>query len=409
MRLKTWHWLSVCLWLWGLNSAYANPLQDLIDATPKGATLVPPAGTYYGSVILEKPITLDGQGKVTINAEGKGSVILIDTDNANIRNLRLLNSGDSHNDLNSGIQVRGDFNIIKDNIIEDCLFGVDLGQANNNIIKRNTISSKDNNLGLRGDSIRLWYSFDNQVTDNNISKTRDMVVWYSKNNLIARNTSVGGRYALHFMYSQTNTVDSNHYSHSSVGIFLMYSDGVILTNNTIANSQGTTGMGIGLKETSGVLIKNNKIIYNSTGIYSDVSPYQPDTVNIMEDNLIAYNSIGLLFHNDWTGNIARHNSFKDNMNQVVVLGGGSANRNVWENNYWDDYEGFDSNHDQIGDTPYQIYDYADRLWMDVPNAQFFKATPILGFLDLLERLAPFSEPTLLIEDKSPLFNNPYNL
>ena len=61
------------------------------------------------------------------------------------------------------------------------------------------------------------------------------------------------------------------------------------------------------------------------------------------------------------------------MNQVVVLGAGTANRNVWEGNYWDDYEGFDTNHDGIGDTPYQKYDYADRLWMDVPNAQFFSA------------------------------------
>jgi len=384
---------------------HANPLQDLIDATPEGQTLVPPEGTYYGSIILEKAINLDGQGKVTIDAQGKGSVVLIDTDGASIRNLTLVNSGGSHNDVDSGIQVRGNFNVIKDNIIEDCLFGIDLGQANNNIIKRNTISSKDNELGMRGDSIRLWYSFDNQVTDNNISKTRDMVVWYSKGNVIARNTLVGGRYALHFMYSQANTVDSNHYTHSSVGIFLMYSDDVKVINNYIANSQGTTGMGVGLKETSNVVIANNKILYNSTGIYSDVSPYQPDTTNLMENNLVAYNSIGLLFHSDWTGNIAKNNSFMGNMNQVVVMGGGSANRNVWEGNYWDDYEGFDTNGDGIGDTPYQTFDYADRLWMDVPNAQFFKSTPILEFVDLLERLAPFSAPVLLIEDRAPLFNN----
>jgi len=384
----------------------ANPLQELIDATPKGGILIPPPGIYYGSVTLEKPITLDGQGKVTIDAVGKGTVILLDTDSTTIQNLSLVNSGGSHNSLDSGIQVRGDFNIIKDNIIENCLFGIDLGQANNNIIKRNAISSKDNELGMRGDSIRLWYSVDNQVTDNKISKTRDMVVWYSKDNLIARNVSVGGRYALHFMYSKTNTVDANHYTHSSVGIFLMYSDGVVITNNYIANSQGTTGMGIGLKESSNVVIKGNKILYNSTGIYSDVSPYEPDTTNLMENNLVAFNSIGVLFHNDWTGNIARNNSFKDNMNQVVVLGGGSANRNIWQGNYWDDYVGFDTNQDGFGDTAYQTYDYADRLWMDVPNAQFFKATPILEFLDLLERLAPFSEPVLLVEDKTPLFDNP---
>ncbi len=388
------------------NVVHANPLQELIDATPEGETLVPPAGTYYGSVIIENAITLDGQGKVTIDAQGKGTVILLDTDGASVRNLTLINSGGSHNEIDSGVQVRGNFNVIKDNIIEDCLFGIDLGQSNNNIIKRNSISSKDNELGLRGDSIRLWYSFYNQVTDNTITKTRDMVVWYSKDNTISGNKLVGGRYALHFMYSQENIVENNHYTNSSVGIFLMYSDGVKIINNYIANSQGTTGMGVGLKESSNVLIKGNRILYNSTGIYSDVSPYQPDTTNLMEDNLIAYNSIGLLFHNDWTGNIARNNSFEGNMNQVVVLGGGSAKRNVWEGNYWDDYVGFDTNNDGIGDTPYQTFDYADRLWMDVPNARFFKGTPILEFIDFLERLAPFTEPVLLIEDKAPLFNNP---
>ena len=262
--------LFVAAWI---NVVNANPLQDLIDATPKGGTLVPPPGTYYGSIVLEKPITIDGKGKVTIDAEGKGTVILIDTDGAGVQNLKLVNSGGAHNDLDSGIQIRGDFNVIKDNIIEECLFGIDLGQASNNIVKRNTISSKKGNeLGMRGDSIRLWYSFDNKVTDNKISNARDMVVWYSNDNLIARNVSVGGRYALHFMYSRVNTVDNNHYTHSSVGIFLMYSDGVVVTNNYIANSQGTTGMGIGLKESSNVTIKNNKILYNSTGIYSDVSP-----------------------------------------------------------------------------------------------------------------------------------------
>jgi len=389
-----------------INIVQANELQKLIDETPEGGTLIPPPGVYYGAVILEKAITLDGQGKVTIDAEGKGTVILIDTDNSSVRNLTLTNSGGSHNSLDSGIHVRGDFNVIKDNIIENCLFGIDLGQANNNIVKRNTISSKDNELGMRGDSIRLWYSFNNQVTDNKMSKTRDMVVWYSKDNLIARNVSVGGRYALHFMYSKANTVDDNHYTHSSVGIFLMYSDDVTISNNYIANSQGTTGMGVGLKESSNVVIKGNKILYNSTGIYSDVSPYQPDTTNLMENNLIAFNSVGLLFHNDWTGNVAKGNSFKDNMNQVAVLGGGSANRNVWQGNYWDDFVGFDTNNDGYGDTSYQSFDYADRLWMDIPNARFFKATPVLEFLDLLERLAPFSEPVLLIEDKTPLFDNP---
>ena len=382
--------------------ATAQTLQEMIDETPKGGTLTPPAGVY-GPIILEKPITIDGKNRVTIDAQGKGSVVFLDTDGATLQNLHLTNSGYSHNDIDSGIQVRGNFNVIKDNKISECLFGVDLGQAKNNIIRRNTITSKsDRELGMQGDSVRLWYSFNNQITDNVIRGARDMVVWYSSDNVIARNDSSGGRYALHFMYSQGNLIEENRYTENAVGIFLMYSDGAVVRNNYIAHSQGTTGMGIGMKETSDVIIENNQILYNATGIYSDVSPYQPDTTNVMTDNLIAFNGIGMLFHTPWWGNVARNNTFKDNITQIVVDGNGGATKNVWEGNHWDDYEGFDQNSDQIGDTPYELYAYADRIWMDRPDAGFFMGTPLLGTLDFLEQLAPFSEPTLLLRDEKPL-------
>ena len=396
-------WIVVLLLIGSQTMAATQSLQEMVDNTPKGGVLVPPAGVYQGPLLIEKPITLDGSNGVTIDANGKGSVIYLDTDGATLQHLRLVNTGYSHNDIDAGIQVRGNFNVIKDNTIEECLFGIDLGQAENNIIRRNTIRSKsDRELGLRGDSVRLWYSFNNQITDNVIQGSRDMVVWYSSDNTIARNRSSGGRYALHFMYSQGNLVEGNHYSENSVGIFLMYSDGAVVRDNMITHSQGTTGMGIGLKETSDVTITNNQILYCATGIYSDVSPYQPDTTNLMADNLIAFNGIGILFHTPWWGNIARNNTFKDNITQIVVDGNGGATRNVWEGNHWDDYQGFDQDRDGIGDTPYELYAYADRIWMDRPEARFFMGTPLLETLDFLERLAPFSEPMLLLRDEQPL-------
>jgi len=377
------------------------PLQPLVDAAATNAELTPEPGIYAGPVVIDKPLTLDGQDKVTIDAGGKGSVIYLDTDSASIRNLHLTNSGESHNDIDAGIQVRGNFNIIKDNTIDNCLFGVDLQQSNNNILRRNRISSKPFDLGVRGDAIRLWYSFNNKVTDNVITGSRDMVVWYSKDNLIARNTASGGRYALHFMYSKANNVEDNHYTDNSVGIFLMYSDDVVVRNNTISRAVGATGMGIGSKESSGLVIEDNRLLNNATGIYLDVSPYQPDTTNRITNNLIAYNGIGLQFHNDWTGNIIEGNRFHDNLTQVVVRGGGGAVRNQWHGNYWDDYTGFDRDGDGIGDTPYESYAYADRLWMDVSLAQFFMGSPMLEVLDFLERLAPLSPPQLLLRDTAP--------
>ena len=376
-------------------------LQELVDAAEDGAIITLEPGTYAGPVTVEKGITLQGRGQVTIDAGGKGSVIYLDTDGAVIRNLRLTNSGDSHNTIDSGVQVRGNFNVIKDVVIDDCLFGIDLQQSEHNIIRRNHISSKAVDLGMRGDAIRLWYSFGNKITDNVIRDSRDTVVWYSKDNLIANNDAQRGRYALHFMYSQNNKVEGNTYRHNSVGIFLMYSDSVEIRNNTITNAIGATGVGIGFKETSDVSVEGNKILYNAAGISLDVSPYQPDTTNRFHDNLIAFNNIGIRFLNGWHGNDFTRNRFKGNLSQVIVSDGATANNNAWDGNYWDSYEGFDRDTDGVGDTPYEYYSYADRIWIDVPTAQFFKGSPMLEVLDFLERLAPFSPPQLVLRDDKP--------
>jgi nitrous oxidase accessory protein len=376
--------------------------QTLVDGIEEGGALVPEPGVYAGPVYLDKPITINGRGKVTIDAGGKGSVVVLDTDGATLKGLHLTNSGESHNDLDAGVQVRGNFNTVKDNVIDNCLFGVDLQQSENNIVRRNRISSKPFDLGVRGDAIRLWYSFNNQVTDNVIRDSRDTVVWYSRDNLIARNDARGGRYSLHFMYSQYNEVVDNHYEDNTVGIFLMYSDGVVVKHNYIARATGPTGIGIGFKETSDVTIEDNHVLYNATGIYLDVSPYQPDTTNRIRGNLIAYNGIGIRFLNDWQGNLIEGNRFKSNISQVVVAGGKTANRNQWRGNYWDDYQGFDRDRNGIGDTPYELYGYADRIWMDVPAAQFYKGSPVLEVLDFLERLAPFTEPDLMLRDELPM-------
>lgn len=376
-------------------------LQPLIDAAKEGDIITPKPGRYAGPVIIDKAITLNGDGKVTIDSGGKGSVIVLETDGATIRNLRLINSGESHNDIDAGIQVRGDYNVIKDNVIEDCLFGIDLQQSHHNVIRRNKIKSKQFDLGVRGDGIRLWYSNSNTIKKNEVDGARDLVFWYSGENIIAENTVRHGRYGFHFMYALNNMVENNRLLENSVGVFLMYSDSVTVRNNHISHAQGATGMGIGMKETSNVTISGNDIIYCGTGIYLDVSPFQPDTTNQIRNNRIAFNGIGVLFHNDWTGNVFKENRFKNNFVQVSVNAQATAKRNEWAGNYWDDYRGFDRDKDGVGDTPHEMRVYADRVWMDVPNASFFKGSPVLSVLDFLERLAPFTDPIMLLRDQKP--------
>ncbi|RLJ19186.1 hypothetical protein DJ031_09135 [bacterium endosymbiont of Escarpia laminata] len=96
-----------------------------------------------------------------------------------------------------------------------------------------------------------------------------------------------------------------------------------------------------------------------------------------------------------------NNHFDNNLTSVAVSAPISARYNDWRNNHWDNYEGFDLDGNGIGDLPHDIYLYADRIWMDRPTTQFFRSTPTMEFIDFIERLAPFSDPELILSDPAP--------
>jgi nitrous oxidase accessory protein len=137
-----------------------------------------------------------------------------------------------------------------------------------------------------------------------------------------------------------------------------------------------------------------------------LSPYDPDATNDFEQNQVAYNGIGVEFSTDWQANVFRSNSFNTNFTPIAVRGGGTAMRETWDANYWDDFTGFDENHDGRGDSPFEVYSYADRLWMENRDASFFRGGFALEALDFIERLAPFSEPRLLLRENAPLLAPP---
>lgn len=377
-------------------------LQALIDKAESGAILTPPPGRYAGPVVITKPMTLDGAGKVIVDGANTGTVIRVVANSVTLQGLTVLNSGDQHNDIDSGIRIEGDSNVVKDNVIEGCLFGVDLQKSNRNVVRRNRITSKaDTALGVKGDAIRIWYGDDNGIEDNVIDGSRDLVVWYSKNNRITGNDVRNGRYGLHFMYDKGSYVEGNTFSHNLVGVSMMYSDGIVIRNNRIFQSLGSAGTGIGFKESSDAEVTGNQVLYNAVGLAFDLSPYDPDTTMRIYGNRIAFNDVGVSFLSDRPGNVFKDNVFLSNTQQVAMRLFEKAANAEWSANYWDDYEGFDRDGNGIGDQAFVMRSYADRLWMDIPAAGFFKGSPALAALDFIERLAPFSEPLKLLEDQTP--------
>ena len=101
------------------------------------------------------------------------------------------------------------------------------------------------------------------------------------------------------------------------------------------------------------------------------------------------------------GHRIENNRIEHNLTQVGISAPGVGGANVWRGNSWSDYEGFDRDGDGTGDTPHELWLYADRIWMETPKAKFFANSPVLELLDFLERLAPFSSPSLILRDNLP--------
>ena len=384
----------------------ALPLQPWLDAALPGASIRLPPGIYQGPAVISKPLTLEGDGKVIIDAGGQGTVLTINADRVTLRGLTLRASGDSHDALDGGLMAQGKNLLIEDNVIEDVLFGITLHKSSDSIVRRNRIRSRPVESADRGDGLRLWYSTGNRIEGNDIARIRDITVTNSTHNRFTGNTIRDSRRAFNFLFAHRTLVDRNHLENNSTGIIALNSDGLIIRNNRILHAMDPSGAGIALKETSAALVIGNEIIHCAHGIMAD-SPMDPINRIVFVDNLVAHNITGIYFYGAKGGHIALGNTFRSNLWPVTVIGDGDPLNDTWRGNYWDSYEGFDGDQDGYGDRPYDLLAYADRIWMDTPAARFFRNSPVLELLDFLERLAPFSAPALILRDSAPRMQPPH--
>ncbi len=375
-------------------------LQVLIDVTPPGGTLKPLPGRYGGNLVINHPMTLNGQGQVILDAQNKGTVLTVKADGVVVRGLHLTHSGDSHDQVDAGILLQADDGLIEHNIIDHSLFGIHLQRADGNVIRNNHISSKDRHVTLRGDGIRFWYSKHNLLQDNQLLNSRDMVFANSTDNRIVGNRIDNGRIGMEFIFSPRNQVRDNQITGNVTGVVVIYSDELKITGNRMQQLRQHTGFGLSIKESSQVLVEDNEIVHCAIGFVVN-APIQPENITILRGNLFAYNEAAMYFYGDRGGHIIEGNRFDNNHTDVLVSSASSALHNHWKGNTWDQYQGFDRNQDGVGDTPHNMYIYADRLWMDTPMARFYRGTPALELVDLVERLAPFSEPDLIMRDPVP--------
>ena len=381
--------------------ALANqPLQAWLDTALPGTTLRLPPGKYRGPAIINKPLTVEGNGKVVVDAGGRGTVLTIKADRVTIRGLTLRGSGDSHDTIDGAIMAEGKELLIENNVLEDVLFGISLHKTTDSIVRGNRIRSRPVDSAERGDGMRLWYSTGNRIENNDIAQMRDLTVSNSPRNRFTGNTIHDSRRAFNFLFSHRSIVEGNLLDKNSTGVISLNSEGMVIRNNRILHAMDASGAGIALKETSAALIYGNEIVHCAHGIMAD-SPMDPINRIVFVNNIIAHNVTGIYFYGAKGGHIAINNTFKSNLWPVTIIGDGDPMNDFWWGNSWDNYEGFDLDGDGLGDKPHELYAWADRIWMDTPSATFFRSTPVLELLDFLERLAPFSSPSLILRDTAP--------
>lgn len=132
-------------------------------------------------------------------------------------------------------------------------------------------------------------------------------------------------------------------------------------------------------------MQDNEILHCSVCLKVDAPP-QPVGLLKVGGNRFAHNLVVYLWRG-WRHRFKK-NRFENNLVQVGISTFGTGTANVWLNNYWSNYQGFDRTGDGVGDTPQENWMYADRIWLETPAAAFFRNSPDLELLYFLERLAP---------------------
>jgi nitrous oxidase accessory protein len=410
---------SILLTLWCAAPAFAQntlivapdgvytTIEAALAAAEAGNTIEVHAGVYSAPLVIEKSVSLIGVDNPVIDGQGRDSAVLIYAPDVVFQGFTVRNTGENLSHEDTAIVAQAPRVTIAENTLEDVLFGIYFAAASDGVARDNRIYGKAwVSEGLRGDSIRVWYSDNVLLTGNYATETRDVLIWYANNLMIEHNHLTRNRYGLHVMYSNDMIVTNNTFTQSSVGCYLMYSIGLTMTDNQIIDNRGPSGYGLALKDMDSVTVTDNVIAGNRTGIYIDNSPALYEGMNQFTHNLIAYNDFGITTLPAVQRNIFQENAFVENVQQASTDGRGSLQGNIWTQdgigNYWSDYVGFDDDGDGVGDMAYRSERLSQSMSDAYPALRLFTYSPALQALDFAGSAFPSLRPDPKLIDDAPL-------
>ncbi len=288
--------------------------------------------------------------------------------------------------------------------VENCrvfarAFGIYLEAGSSNRIIGNEIRGDQSLASVRrGNGIHLWKTTGNEVRSNRLIDVRDGVyLSFAHDNVIGENEGVGLRYGIHYMYSERNHLVANRFRECTGGITLMFSmDNVIEENETVGNRD----FGILCLQLERSTVRANHTARNGRGLY-----LQNSAANILVENRIEENGVGVFLTAGSEGNQFGDNRFAGNLVQVHE---DHAGDNRWtiggRGNFWSDYVGLDWDGDGIGEAPYRVQTTTSALLARYPAARWFSMSPTLALLDWWSSHIPSPDPVAI--DDRPLTRAP---
>lgn len=264
-----------------------SKIQDAIKDADIGDTIHVFEGRYYERIIVDKPVTIKGNGSTNsiIDGGGQGNVIEIIANGVNISHFTITGSGEIFYPYNAGIHITSTFNHIHNVNVTHNRVGMQIWYANYNEIVNSTFWNnsliglyldfsshniiRNNHFSFNREGISLYLSDSNQISENNCSNNyRGMGIDGNKNFLINNNCSYndGG---ISVYYSKGYLITGNNCSHNRFsGIMVWFPSDTIITNNTSTDNE----IGIWLRYYYAEDEKNNNnVISNNTFIGNEIN------------------------------------------------------------------------------------------------------------------------------------------
>ncbi len=378
-------------------------LKHAVNNAAAGDTILVSKGTYKpGNVIIEKSITILGEGMPVLDGEKKHEIFTVHANGLTISGLKFINTGVSSINDPAAVKVLDSKNIvIVGNQFENAFFAVHFSNSSYSKIIGNEIKANAETEYQIGNGVHLWKCHHITVSDNTIRGHRDGIYFeFVTNSFISGNISQGNkRYGLHFMFSHDDEYENNKFIDNGAGVAVMYTARVTMTGNTFEKNWGSSAYGLLLKDIRDSSVSGNIFKANSVGIFMEGS----SRIRFQE-NTFSQNGYAVKLQASCDDNVFRRNNFSGNTFDIAT--NGTLILNKIESNYWDRYEGYDLNNDKVGDVPYRPVSMYSMIVEQVPTAVLLWRSFLVMLIDNAEKAIPVITPENLKDDSPSM--RPYD-